>query len=160
MPRTWIPAPAKGMAIGDTDPSFAAEIKNYVFQQDGSLLVCPAPSAVSSETWTDYGLPLKVSSALVDSNALLLLGVLKSQGAVWTKVTNITDDSVEYSPPYSAFGLFFKPDGTKLYSVSEDTNNNGAISQHSLSTAWDLSTASHEKTIFSDKTDNIADIAF
>ena len=119
MPRTWIPAPAKGMAIGDTDPSFAAEIKNYVFQQDGSLLVCPAPSAVSSESWTDYGLPLKVFPILVDSDAFLLMGVLKSQGAMWTKITGLTYDDISYSSPYNVNGLFFKPDGTKFYTVNK-----------------------------------------
>jgi len=160
MPRTWIPAPAKGMAIGDTDPSFAAEIKNYVFQQDGSLLVCPAPSVVSSQSWTDYGLPLKVSPVLVDSDAFLLIGILESQGAGWTKVTGITEDSY-YSLTVEGRGLYFKPDGTKFYTTSINTNDNGAIAQYALSTPWDLSTMSHEKTIHvNDKTYNVGDVVF
>jgi len=160
MPRTWIPAPAKGMAIGDTDPSFAAEIKNYVFQQDGSLLVCPAPSAVSSETWTDYGLPVEVLPALVGTNAFLLIGTLQSQGSTWTKVTSITEDSY-YTLSVYGYGLFFKPDGTKFYTTSIRTEDNGAIAQYSLSTAWDLTTASHEKTIHvSDQTQFVGDVAF
>jgi len=161
MPRTWIPAPAKGMAIGDTDPSFAAEIKNYVFQQDGSLLVCPAPSVVSSETWTDYGLPLNATPVLVGSDTFILMGVLKSQGKVWTKITALSDDNVAYDiTSHNATCIFFKPDGTKLYAGSHDTNDGGAVSQHSLSTAWDLSTASQEKKINVSETVNIGDIAF
>ena len=37
-------------------------------------------------------------------------------------------------------GIFFKPDGTKMYVVG-DTNN--AVSEYDLSSAWDISTASY-----------------
>jgi sugar lactone lactonase YvrE len=39
------------------------------------------------------------------------------------------------------FGLFFKPDGTKMYITGY---NNRVIYQYSLSTAWDVSTASYD----------------
>ena len=38
-------------------------------------------------------------------------------------------------------GIFFKPDGTKMY-ITGDTNNN--VFQYGLTTAWDISTASYE----------------
>ena len=38
-------------------------------------------------------------------------------------------------------GIFLKPDGTKLYSISYSTND--VIAEHTLSTAFDLSTASY-----------------
>lgn len=43
-------------------------------------------------------------------------------------------------------GLFFKPDGTKMYI---NGIGNDAIFQYSLSTAWDLSTASYDSVSFS-----------
>mgnify|MGYP003632885527 CR=1 FL=1 len=43
-------------------------------------------------------------------------------------------------------GLFFKPDGTKMY-VAGNVNN--SVFQYSLSTAWDMSTASYDSVSFS-----------
>jgi DNA-binding beta-propeller fold protein YncE len=43
-------------------------------------------------------------------------------------------------------GLFFKPDGTKVYTAS---NTGDTIYQYSLSTAWDVSTASYDSKSFS-----------
>lgn len=42
--------------------------------------------------------------------------------------------------------LFFKPDGTKMYLAGDDNN---AVYQYSLSTAWDLGTASYDSKSFS-----------
>lgn len=53
-------------------------------------------------------------------------------------------DSVNYSyssQSTSARGLFFKSDGTKMYIPNNSTN---IIYQYSLSTAWDISTASYD----------------
>ena len=44
------------------------------------------------------------------------------------------------------YGCFFKPDGTKMYMVG-DINN--SVYQYSLSTSWDVSTASYDSVIFS-----------
>ena len=43
-------------------------------------------------------------------------------------------------------GIFVNPDGTKMYIVSYSTN---LVYQYSLSTAWDLSTASYDSVSFS-----------
>jgi hypothetical protein len=43
-------------------------------------------------------------------------------------------------------GFFIKPDGTKMYTIS---NTNNTAYQYSLSTAWDMSTASYDSVSFS-----------
>ena len=43
-------------------------------------------------------------------------------------------------------GLFFKPDGTKMYVAGNGTDS---VFQYNLSTAWDVSTASYESKSFS-----------
>ena len=51
-----------------------------------------------------------------------------------------TGDSFSVSSQTSvASGMHFKPDGTKLYITGENTNS---VSEYSLSTAWDITTAS------------------
>jgi DNA-binding beta-propeller fold protein YncE len=46
----------------------------------------------------------------------------------------------------TAEGLFFKPDGSKLYFVG---NNNTTIYQYSLSTAWEITSASYDSVSIS-----------
>ena len=58
-------------------------------------------------------------------------------------------DSVSFSVTSqepSPQALFFKPDGTKMYVTGEDNDN---VYQYSLSTAWDMSTASYASKSFS-----------
>jgi hypothetical protein len=43
-------------------------------------------------------------------------------------------------------GLFFKPDGTKVYIIGQSSDT---VFQYSLSTAWDVSTASYDSVSFS-----------
>ncbi|MDB4416863.1 beta-propeller fold lactonase family protein [bacterium] len=43
-------------------------------------------------------------------------------------------------------GIFFKPDGTKMYVIGFNTD---AVYQYTLSTAWDVSTASYDSVSFS-----------
>ena len=45
----------------------------------------------------------------------------------------------------SASGLFFKSDGTKMYVVEA---NQDSVFQYSLSTTWDVSTASYDSVSF------------
>ena len=44
------------------------------------------------------------------------------------------------------YGLFFKPDGTKMYVIGI---TNDTVYQYTLSTAWDISTASYDSVSFS-----------
>lgn len=46
----------------------------------------------------------------------------------------------------SAFGLFFKPDGTKFYIIGFG-NSAGEIHQYGLSTTWDVDTASYDSVV-------------
>ena len=48
-------------------------------------------------------------------------------------------------------GLFFKPDGTKMFVSSSysPTSSNDAVYEYNLSTAWDVSTASYSSVSFS-----------
>jgi len=64
-------------------------------------------------------------------------------------VSTASYDSVSFSilsQAANAESLTFKPDGTKMYVVSR---NNGIVYQYSLSTAYDLSTASYDSVSFS-----------
>jgi len=57
-------------------------------------------------------------------------------------------DSVSFgvaSQETTPTGLFFKDDGTKMYVVGRD---NDSVYQYSLSTAWDVSTASYDSVSF------------
>ena len=64
-------------------------------------------------------------------------------------ITTASYDSVSFSVATQAtggYGLFFKGDGTSFYVADIDTES---IYQYSLSTAWDLSTASYASKSFS-----------
>jgi 6-phosphogluconolactonase (cycloisomerase 2 family) len=50
------------------------------------------------------------------------------------------------SQELAPFGLFFKPDGTKMYIAG---SNSDSVFQYSLSSAWDLSTATYDSVSFS-----------
>jgi DNA-binding beta-propeller fold protein YncE len=72
-------------------------------------------------------------------------------GDVWTDpdLANASYDSVSFSvatEDASPFDCFFKPDGTKMYVVGQ---GNDALYQYTLSTAWDLSSASYDSVSFS-----------
>jgi hypothetical protein len=54
-------------------------------------------------------------------------------------------------------GIFFKPDGTKMYMAGL---LNEAIFQYSLSTAWDVSTASYDSTTYSLGSIGVRDVRF
>lgn len=55
-----------------------------------------------------------------------------------------TNQFFDYSGNESrATGIFFKPDGTRLYTIGYQTGTTDGLSYFNLSTAWDLSTASH-----------------
>jgi len=72
-------------------------------------------------------------------------GVPAGGGDVWTDpdLANASYDSVSFSvagQETSPQGLFFKPDGTKVYVVGLIGD---AIYEYNLSTAWDVSTANY-----------------
>ena len=57
-----------------------------------------------------------------------------------TSATTVVQNSISVNPQDSfPSGLFFKPDGTKMYMAGDIGND---INEYTLSTAWDISTAS------------------
>jgi len=65
-------------------------------------------------------------------------------GDVWTDpdLANASYDSVSFSvggQETTPLGLFFKPDGTKMYVSGQAADN---VNEYNLSTAWDISSAS------------------
>ena len=65
-------------------------------------------------------------------------------------------DSVSFSTSSqeaAPFGLFFKPDGTKMYIAGSTSDS---VFQYSLSTPWDLSTATYDSISFSAATQDTA----
>jgi hypothetical protein len=63
-------------------------------------------------------------------------------GGSWGSLTNFSVTSQETTPT----GLRFKSDGTKMYIVGYATD---AVYQYSLSTAWDVTSASYDSVSFS-----------
>jgi DNA-binding beta-propeller fold protein YncE len=66
----------------------------------------------------------------------------------WNDISTADYDNKSFdvgSEEPNPYGLFFKPDGTKLYIVG---NKNDTVYQYSLSTAWDISTASYDNESF------------
>jgi len=72
-------------------------------------------------------------------------GVPASGGVVWTNpdLANASYDSVSFSvaaQETSPTGVFFKPDGTKMYVLGQIGDD---VNEYDLSTAWDITTASY-----------------
>jgi len=74
-------------------------------------------------------------------------------------INEATYDSIEFNLQDYAYAASFKPDGLKMYSLG---NTNDSVYQYSLSTAWDLSTASYDSVSFSvaSQVGTPADLAF
>jgi 6-phosphogluconolactonase (cycloisomerase 2 family) len=71
---------------------------------------------------------------------------LKVTGAGAYDIANASYDSVDFLTKASGTGptgVFFKPDGTKFYITDKDSD---VIRQYSLTTAWDITTASEGTT--------------
>ena len=81
------------------------------------------------------------------SNLAMMMGLGSGAGgAVWNAldISSASYDSVSFSvnsQDTAPQGIKFNSDGTKMYIVGS-TNDN--VYQYSLSTAWDLSTASYD----------------
>jgi len=76
------------------------------------------------------------ASGTVSQATLLLDGVSIST----YDLANAVYDNVSYTVTTGPNGLFFKPDGTRVYVIGFSDD---AIREYSLSTAWDISTASY-----------------
>jgi len=70
-----------------------------------------------------------------------------SLSVIWDPSTATYDNkSFTITEDLYPFGLFFKPDGTEMYITGQ---SNDSVFQYSLSTAWDVDTASYNEKSFS-----------
>ena len=87
---------------------------------------------------------------LVFGRSILGFAVVDT-GVTWTDpdIANASYDSVSFSistQEAAPQALYVKPDGTKFYIIGTTTDT---VYQYSLSTAWDMSTASYDSVSFS-----------
>lgn len=81
-----------------------------------------------------------------------------SMSTPW-EMSSAVNDSITFSVASQTTvprGLFFRADGTKMFVVGVDGSNISRVFQYSLSTAWDLSTASYDSVSFSVSTQTTA----
>ena len=83
-----------------------------------------------------------------DGSKLYVIGSLSDRvyeydlSTDWDVSTGVFNQSFLVSGQDTApEGLFFKPDGTKMFFIGTDISSNDKIYEYSLSTAWDISTA-------------------
>ena len=82
-------------------------------------------------------------------NKMLRAAVGSIEGGPWCDVSTASYDSVSFSvqsQDIEAQKVVFSADGTKMYMLGFDTDS---VYQYTLSTAWDLSTASYDSDSFS-----------
>lgn len=154
----------QNLAAGDTDAN------GVYFKSDGTKMYISAGTADSIREYTlstawDISSATFVQSFSVaaqetnpesvsfksDGTKMYVLGALSrnileySLSTAWDISTAVfSEPSADYfnvsSQEIQPFGLFFKPDGTKMYTVG---NLSDEVNEYDLSTAWDISTASH-----------------
>ncbi len=104
--------------------------------------------SVSAQDTTPYGLFFKP-----DGTKMYILGYTTHSVRQYTlstpwDLTTLSYDSVSFnvgSQDITPRGIFFKPDGTKMYILGDQYNS---IYQYTLSTPWDLNTASYDYVLF------------
>jgi len=109
--------------------------------------------SVAAYTSTTLQANLVVDAAFNDDGTKLYTLNQSESIAEWSLSTPYLISSATYVTAFSvssqdsaAGGLAFKSDGTKFYFVGTNTDT---VYQYSLSTAWDLSTASYDSVSFS-----------
>ena len=120
-----------------------------------------ASSSMSAEDNAPVSLAFKD-----DGNKMYVLGftnlkIFQYSLTAWD-ISTASYDSVSFSvgdEDIAPIGLAFKDDGTKVYIMG---NTNHTVYQYSLSTAWDISTASYDSVSFdvSNEETNTRDVAF
>lgn len=108
---------------------------------------------VASFDWSSRDAKMRDAFFKPDGTKVISIGQQNSRFYEWTLGTawDVTTmsfaqgyDRANTSEPYDiGLGLFFNPDGTKLFVA----DNNAFIYQYSLGTAWDVSTISYDKRI-------------
>lgn len=118
-------------AVAVSGPSMAAAAYDEISFDVSAQVTVPHALALSSDGTKMY--VAGTSSGKVDQYALSTAWDLSTASYTGISLTLTTD--------ITAHGIAFKPDGTKLYTVEATADE---AHQYSLSTAWDLSTASND----------------
>lgn len=128
----WQPSSAGTVQVGfDMDSRNGSNVRTIRFNDDGTkLFFAAAPSGGPSGNF-------RVFEVTLTSAYTTLFGV----------GTEVTYDITPYTTGVftDEIGLAFNNDGTRLFTMS---SGNMTIYQHSLSTAWDISTASYDSVSF------------
>ena len=137
-------ASADGTATLGTGSFSASDVGKRIFVDDGgeailtatdgsySLVSAFGASSYTSGNWSLSGLDVDAT------NGITLSGVEDAYN-----LTDASYDSVSFSvssQETSPYGLSFKSDGTKMYVMGSAGDD---INEYTLSTAWDISTASY-----------------
>ena len=116
-------SPFKPVAVTGTTPSLDLGAYNYFRQTLTADTTLTFASVPTDARWS------------YTFNA-----VLANPYDLTAATTEILNSFSVNAQDYLPSGLFFKPDGTKMYMVG-DANNN--VNEYDLSTAWDISTAAY-----------------
>jgi hypothetical protein len=119
--------------LANQAPSLSGNSASYVLSDDGSTATVITLASVDPE-----GQPITYS-ATGDSGFNSIATVAQGTGEAYAIASASILSGTHTVSPYVG-GLTFKPDGTEMYYVS---TNNDRVSRHTLSTAWDVSTASY-----------------
>lgn len=140
----------QSLAIGANDGKFKMNIDGNIYDNVTADLVKTAwaltGTTESSKYLSQLSGPLGLFFKSDGSKMYTADGYLIKQ---FSLSTSWDDSTIAYEKSFnvgfSSAGLFFKPDGTKMYVVSET----GTVYQYSLSTAFDIATASYDSVSFS-----------
>jgi hypothetical protein len=142
-------------ASADVGKTIEANSGEFVLTAtDGSFIETTAPTSydqVASGDWGMYGVIYNAADGDLQLSSYIpaIENLLDADG--WTyNNSSFTLSGQDTSPT----NLFFKPDGTKMYVAGFQNNR---IHQYTLSTAWDLSTASYDSVFL--QTNQIAAIS-
>jgi sugar lactone lactonase YvrE len=113
----------KPVAVSGATPSL--DVGAYNFFSQGALTANTTVSFASVPTNANWRYSFKPSR---------LSGEWDATTAVFSQAKSVVTQGT------SPTGVFFKPDGTKMYMVG---NAGDAVNEYNLSTAWDVSTASY-----------------
>ena len=109
--------------------------------------------SVSSQTTSPSGLFFKSDGSkmyIVDIPSDTIYQYSTPAAVAWTDpdIANASYDSVSFSVATqepAPSGIFFKPDGTKMYICGTTGSSSQKVNEYDLSTAWNPSTATHNQ---------------
>ena len=150
--------PTSDIQVGLSNPAASGTVSQATLLLDGgaSASYDIANAAYASKSFSVNAQDAIPQNIFLKPDGLTLYVIGSSNDSVYQyslsvagDISTASYDSVSFSvtsQEATPQGLFFKPDGTKMY-VSGSVSD--AVYQYTLSTAWDLSTASYDSVSFS-----------